>query len=393
LGGEEIIKIKVMALTQQEIIERFKKVHGNIYDYSETICINTFTKVKIICREYGHDAFFQTPDGHFAGKGCPKCRYIKSANTKRYWTKEKCDKEILKYNSVSAFKRSSPGAYKAMWKNGWSMLHNNFVKFRRTSITKEKCAEAANKYKHRSHFQKNDSSLYTSAIKNGWLDEICTHMIPLGNTYKRANYVFEFSDKFFYNGLSCDIERRKKEHLTSGPVFKHITETGLYPVFKQLTDYLPIKNAQDQEEHQQNEYKKLGWTSLNVAKTGGLGGNGKKWVVEAIILEALLYNNRKDFYTLSSGAYGAAKVLGILNEVCKHMKSLYSSKHKKCIIRLSLQGKFPKEYESITIAEKALNISNISLCCQGKRPTAGGFKWMYKSDYEKLLKTNKNKQS
>ena len=38
-----------------------------------------------------------------------------------------------------------------------------------------------------------------------------------------------------------------------------------------------------------------------------------------------------------------------------------------------------KEWECITIASKKLNILHITECCQGKRKTAGGYKWMYKN--------------
>ena len=58
-------------LTQEEVLEQFKKVHGNKYDYSKVKYKGTMTKVKIICPE--HDSFFQTPNMHKLGQGCLKC--------------------------------------------------------------------------------------------------------------------------------------------------------------------------------------------------------------------------------------------------------------------------------------------------------------------------------
>lgn len=45
-----------------------------------------------------------------------------------------------------------------------------------------------------------------------------------------------------------------------------------------------------------------------------------------------------------------------------------------------------KEYPSMIAARKdGFHSSAISACCKGKRKTHGGFKWMLKDDYEKML--------
>ena len=53
------------------------------------------------------------------------------------------------------------------------------------------------------------------------------------------------------------------------------------------------------------------------------------------------------------------------------------------VVQLSLDGDFINEYESITEAAKALKLGNgkISMCCNKKRKTCGGFKWMHKEEY------------
>ena len=48
------------------------------------------------------------------------------------------------------------------------------------------------------------------------------------------------------------------------------------------------------------------------------------------------------------------------------------------IIQLDLNNNFIKEFSSIKIASEQLKINNISPVCQGKRKTAGGFKFKYK---------------
>ena len=60
------------------------------------------------------------------------------------------------------------------------------------------------------------------------------------------------------------------------------------------------------------------------------------------------------------------------------------------IIQLSSEDKFIKEWISIAKAQRDLHINNIGYCCQNKPKfkTAGGFKWMYKEDYEEMLLNN-----
>ena len=59
--------------TTEEFIELAKKVHGDKYDYSKVKYINNKTKVCIICPKHGE--FWQTPNTHLSGQGCPKCSY------------------------------------------------------------------------------------------------------------------------------------------------------------------------------------------------------------------------------------------------------------------------------------------------------------------------------
>jgi len=47
------------------------KIHGDKYDYSKVEYKNAHTKVCIVCKEHGE--FYQTPNSHLNGNGCPKC--------------------------------------------------------------------------------------------------------------------------------------------------------------------------------------------------------------------------------------------------------------------------------------------------------------------------------
>lgn len=53
-------------------IEEARSIHGDRYDYSRVAYHQARAKVEIRCPEHG--SFWQTPDSHLQGSGCPKCR-------------------------------------------------------------------------------------------------------------------------------------------------------------------------------------------------------------------------------------------------------------------------------------------------------------------------------
>ena len=58
-------------LTKEEFIKKAQEIHGNKYDYSKVNYINSYTKICIICPEHGE--FWQIPNYHLNGNGCPLC--------------------------------------------------------------------------------------------------------------------------------------------------------------------------------------------------------------------------------------------------------------------------------------------------------------------------------
>lgn len=60
------------------------RLHDNRYDYSKVRYVNNKTKVCIICPEHGE--FWQTPNAHLRGAGCPMC-YGRNKTTEE-WVKE-----------------------------------------------------------------------------------------------------------------------------------------------------------------------------------------------------------------------------------------------------------------------------------------------------------------
>ena len=65
----------------ERFIEKSNKRHNNKYDYSKVEYIDSLSKVCIICPQHGE--FWQTPQAHVRGNGCPKCANIKRGDTFR----------------------------------------------------------------------------------------------------------------------------------------------------------------------------------------------------------------------------------------------------------------------------------------------------------------------
>lgn len=64
-----------LPLNNENIIERFKIIHGDKYNYSKVKYVNNHTKVCVECPIHGE--FWQTPNNHLQGQGCPKCKQSK----------------------------------------------------------------------------------------------------------------------------------------------------------------------------------------------------------------------------------------------------------------------------------------------------------------------------
>ena len=58
-------------LTTEKFIERAIAVHGERFDYSNTVYIDFNSKLEIICLIHGN--FYQLPNSHLRGHGCKKC--------------------------------------------------------------------------------------------------------------------------------------------------------------------------------------------------------------------------------------------------------------------------------------------------------------------------------
>ncbi|MDB9984827.1 hypothetical protein OAE31_02920 [Gammaproteobacteria bacterium] len=68
--------------TTEQFIKDAREVHGDKYDYSNTVYETAAKKVQIRCIKHDWE-FPQTPNDHLSGKGCKKCGEEKRAESKK----------------------------------------------------------------------------------------------------------------------------------------------------------------------------------------------------------------------------------------------------------------------------------------------------------------------
>ena len=97
----------------------------------------------------------------------------------------------------------------------------------------EQALEAAGKCKLRQEFRIRFPREYRFAVNHRLLDEICKNLPVMHNLSERCIYAYEFPDRHVYVGLTCNIERRKREHQyeSNSAVYIYSHESGLNPHF------------------------------------------------------------------------------------------------------------------------------------------------------------------
>lgn len=83
--------------SQEDVIRKFKEVHGDRYDYSLVKYTGSKNKIRIICKIHGE--FSQDADAHTVGKGCDVC----ARQTLNYRKSDYIDLCKNKHNGKSNF--------------------------------------------------------------------------------------------------------------------------------------------------------------------------------------------------------------------------------------------------------------------------------------------------
>lgn len=84
------------SLTQEEFVNRAIAIHGDKYDYSKVKYERWDIKICIVCKKCG-TIFWQRPNDHLSGKGCPHCSHREKI-TLNVFIQRSIKKHGTKYN-------------------------------------------------------------------------------------------------------------------------------------------------------------------------------------------------------------------------------------------------------------------------------------------------------
>ena len=255
------------------------------------------------------------------------CGHMKRNKRDSYSEAELREKAKL-YHSRKEFRSKDRLAYFAAIRHG--VLDKICSHMKKSRVingywTKERCHIKALDYITRMEFKHGDLAAYQAARDNGWLNDVCSHMIPKGNWFKRKVYVFTFSDGYAYVGLTQDPTHRLYQHTFKehrSPVFKHIEETDATYDFKLLTDWIDMDKVGKVEDWYIKKYKTDGWEMLNTRYGGGLGAPEKLLYTDVRLrTEANKYDYVEDFRKGSRLFYNYIRTNHLFDKYCSHMKS------------------------------------------------------------------------
>lgn len=201
--------------------------------------------------------------------------------------------------------------------------------------------QEAAKYSSRNEFKMGSPSAYMAAKRMGVLDDICAHMPKHVDTSGKNNPNFKWTLEMLQakaNKYTTRGALKEGDPVAYGVAWKR----GL---LDQICSHMPLasnKAYTDEELH----LEALKYTKRNVFCEKNNGAyqvackRGKlfldticnhmeelvsSWSVEKVYPEALKYPDRTSFQKGSPGAWDYARRLGILDQICRHMKILGGS--------------------------------------------------------------------
>lgn len=186
--------------TKDTFINEAINVHGNRYDYSKVVYVNSTQKVCIICPKHGE--FLQTPNSHLHGHGCPKCSGVSKMTYEEFLSKAN---DIHKYKFI--YNNDFDGIHKKITIT--CPTHGNFIQLAKKHLQGQGCPKCAIE-----KLSTNKKDSYESFINQSKFGD-CKYCY--GNTSKSENDIVDYikssfpslklslNDRTLLNGKEIDI--------------------------------------------------------------------------------------------------------------------------------------------------------------------------------------------
>lgn len=203
-------------------------VHKSIYTYAKTVYVNTKTKVNITCKIHGE--FFQVPNAHLAGQGCPLCGKTKADLTRQLTRKQFIIKANKLHNDKYSYdKLLYTGIYEKVLIT--CPYHGDFEQTAHNHLVGHGCMACARETSGwtKSRYVNQPAYFYILQLKEGLFKVGLTKEKTVDVRYKKeclpntSKFIFIYH---FYNGaLAWDLEkyilRHLKDYKYTGPqIFK-----------------------------------------------------------------------------------------------------------------------------------------------------------------------------
>jgi hypothetical protein len=104
---------------------------------------------------------------------------VPTKHPSRYWTKERCMEDALRYSNKTEWLKQNAKCYQAANRNGWlkeCTVHMIGLRKPKGYWTLERCMEEAKKYASRKEWGLKSGGSYFYARYNKWVEECTTHM-------------------------------------------------------------------------------------------------------------------------------------------------------------------------------------------------------------------------
>lgn len=149
----------------------------------------------------------------------------------------------------------------------------------------------------------------------------CRHMTSPANPGNSLYviYVFEFSDRHSYVGLTFNLGVRLLGHWRGGPVFDHIKVCQDYRLKVIQAGIAGPSLAGEAERQWIKRYAQDGWIRLNSNVGGGTGGSGSWYSDKEILDSALRFKTKVEWLEAEPWMITHAKQRGLYKVCCAHM--------------------------------------------------------------------------